>query len=228
MLYKAGKRTQLSRHGECFSGRDVSCSHRFPDLFLTGKLIDRRSLPSAFLIGEEWYCKHVSETQDGDLYDYPPHVDKDNAWAIDRNTYYELWDALPDAEVTPVFYNYGYNFSEDVTGRVKQDLQADTIADADYGGKSLYQKILNNWENPTHTPYWDEMRYYITYETLAKCKVLEGELDYEKWMSGNYVVMGANPLMKDNGTLYHAGDRVTLYLYENQASMKRMIPDLPG
>lgn len=74
---------------------------------------------------------------------------------------------------------------------------------------------------PTHTPYWDEMRYYITYETLAKCKVLEGELDYEKWMSGNYVVMGANPLMKDNGTLYHAGDRVTLYLYENQASMKK-------
>ena len=189
--------------------------------FLTGKLIDRRSLPSAFLIGEEWYCKHVSETQDGDLYDYPPHVDKDNAWAIDRNTYYELWDALPDAEVTPVFYNYGYNFSEDVTGRVQQALQADTIADVDYGGKSLYQKILNNWEKPTHTPYWDEMRYYITYENLAKCKVLEGELDYEKWMSGNYVVMGVNPLMKDNGTLYHAGDRETLYLYENQASMRK-------
>ncbi|MGN1203642.1 MAG: FtsX-like permease family protein [Lachnospiraceae bacterium] len=189
--------------------------------FLTQKLMGMRSLQSAFLIGEKWYCKHVSEIRDDEKYDYPPNVDRDDAWAIDRNVYDALWEYLPEAEVTPVFYNYGMNFSEDVTERVKEALQDNEISDDGMIGKSFYEKRLSDWENPSYTPYWDEMRYYITFETLAKCRVLEGELNYDKWKSGNYVVMGANPLMNENGTLYHAGEKVTLYLYEEKATYTR-------
>ncbi len=67
-----------------------------------------------------------------------------------------------------------------------------------------------------------EIRYYFEEQEVSKLDVLEGEIDYNKLQQGDYVIV-CNRIGETDGTsIYHAGDKITLYDWNENSGVTKL------
>lgn len=179
---------------------------------VTASYISYRKQPADFLIGTKEYCDallYLSEVRTGNS----PFGMGGDIWEMDEEIADSLKMECEGAQIRSFYYTYGLSLNEEerLTARVAELLQKGEIPEGNNVlGKSYYEKQVAERAEVNHRPFWTEMRYYVDFEVLEECKLLEGTLDREKFESGDYVVMISNLTFPDNGTLYHAGEHLKL------------------
>lgn len=144
-------------------------------------------------------------------------ADKEALEALESGYYYSQGEGLPDelqqkitdickdGEVTN-YYNieaifYLNEFETEACAEILTNMKLDAE------DTSLVERI-DTYYATDEPVLWSQDFFFYDYEQLTRCEVLEGELDREKYESGEYVIAVA---FNENGnTVYHAGDEVML------------------
>ena len=165
-----------------------------------------RKLPADFVIGTE---KFVDE-------DLPmasvkrnisPLGDGSEPWIIENAILEDICKICPDEKIEPYYYLYNLHYNNSVTTERYINLYN---AGKLVGDSYMIERLADYIKNDEKLLYWIEQRYYVDFETLERCKVVEGTLDKERFETGNYVVLIKSPYVADDGIIYHAGEKIEL------------------
>ncbi|MCM1325708.1 MAG: extracellular solute-binding protein [Bacteroidales bacterium] len=206
-----GRRTFLAAASVCVMVLLFTCLVNLVETATASYMLYRKQ-PADFLIGTREYCDSLlglSEERTG----HSPLGMSGDIWEMDERVADSLKEQCGDASIQTYYYTYGISINEEqeITRRVEALLQNGEMPEGDNAlGKAYYERQIAEREKANHKPFWTEMRYYVDFEALEECKALEGTLDREKFESGDYVVMVSNLTFPDNGTVYHAGERLKL------------------
>ncbi|MCM1534541.1 MAG: extracellular solute-binding protein [Clostridium sp.] len=206
-----GKRTFLVAASVCVMVLLFTCLVNLVET-ATASYMSYRKQPADFLVGTREYCDSLLELS-GERTGHSPLGMSGDIWEMDEGVADSLREQCSDAQIRAYYYTYGVNINEEqeITRRVEALLQNGEMPEGDNAlGKAYYERQIAEREKANHRPFWTEMRYYVDFEALEECRVLEGTLDREKFESGDYVIMISNLTFPDNGTVYHAGERLKL------------------
>ncbi|MCM1112409.1 MAG: ABC transporter permease [Muribaculum sp.] len=176
----------------------------------TASYIASRQQPADFLIGTREFCNYYLDSLSEDRIGHSPFSQGGDRWSMGIDLVNQVERHCPEAQIQPFYYTFGINLNEEISGRLEALLRDGKIAERDSLGRSYYEEQLSDRAKANYRSFWTEMRYYVNFDVLEECRVLEGTLDEDKFESGNYVVMISNQTFAGSGTLYHVGETVCL------------------
>ena len=67
-----------------------------------------------------------------------------------------------------------------------------------------------------------ENRYYFERQEVDTLDVVEGKIDYDKLLQDDYVIVCNRIGETDGSSIYHAGDKITLYDWNENTSVTKL------
>ena len=119
---------------------------------------------------------------------------------LEENTVSDLETIISNGNISPYYYYNTIHFPSK-----SAELAINELCDEYASGKDMLMVT--------------EHRYYLDQNTIQKFNVKEGEIDYNKWKSGEYVIVIADMGENYDGSAYHAGDKIELADYSQETTL---------